>query len=104
MVLEDETLKKLRVCLKRYQDMPRDKQRGVMFSPFTLIQVRLGSGEFEYKGDDAVDPQRPFSVPPYRPGTYRIGSNDGVFGISARHAAKPSEKIYRVHVDPRFFA
>ena len=103
MVLEDETLKKMRVYLKRYKAMPKDKKRGVVFSPFTLIQVRLGSGEFEYKGDDAVDPQRPVAVPPDKPGTYRIGAMDGTFGISARHAAKPSEKIYRVHVDPRFF-
>jgi hypothetical protein len=104
MILEDETLKKLRVCLNRYQEMPKCKQRGVMLSPFTLIRVRLGTGEFEYRGDDAVHPVRPFAVPPDNPGTYRIGSSSGVFGVSERHAAEPSEKIYRVHVDPRFFA
>jgi len=104
MILEDETLERLRVCLQRYKDMPKDKQRGVVFSPFTLIRVRLGSGELEYKGDDPVHPQRPVAVPPDNPGTYRIGSSSGVFGLSERHAAEPSEKIYRVHVDPRFFA
>ena len=104
MILEDETLKKLRNCLTWYRKLPKSKQRGIVFSPFTLIRVRLGSGELEYRGDDAVHPQRPVAVPPDRPGTYRIGSSSGVFGISARHAAEPSEKIYRVHVDPRFFA